>query len=54
MTDRHDNLATLKRGETRVVAGKLYCRCADCGKIGRVDGWLGGLHFCVGDNVVTK
>jgi len=39
------NLAELKLGETRLVGGKLYGRCRDCGKVKRI-GLLGGLHWC--------
>lgn len=37
----------LRPGQIVAVGGKLYGRCADCGKIGRMDKWLlGSLHYC--------
>lgn len=43
---RDDDLSSLKLGETRLVGGKLYGRCARCGKVRRI-GLLGGVHLCV-------
>ena len=30
-----------------IVGNKLYYPCAACGKLVRINGFLGGLHFCV-------
>jgi hypothetical protein len=40
------DLTTMRRGELRVVDGKLWGRCEDCGKTRHV-GLLGGLHLCI-------
>jgi hypothetical protein len=40
------DLTNMRRGEVRVVDGKLWGRCKDCGKIRRMDGLLGSLHLC--------
>jgi hypothetical protein len=47
MTKDYRDLTTLKPGQARVIDGKLWARCQDCGKVGRADGWFRGLHFCV-------
>lgn len=44
--DSYRDLSTLKPGQTRVIDGKLWARCRDCHKIGRMDGRLRGLHLC--------
>jgi hypothetical protein len=47
------DLTHMRRGELRVVDGKLWGRCTDCGKIRKVDGLFGGLHLCVPDGSAT-
>jgi len=40
------DLTHLRRGELRVVDGKLWGCCAKCGRTLRLDGLFGGLHLC--------
>lgn len=53
MSDQ-SNLTTLRPGESRVVGGKLWARCRDCNKIGRIDGLFAGLHLCLTDEEIKQ
>ncbi len=40
------DLRNLQPGEARVIDGKLWARCRDCHKVGRMDGFWRGIHWC--------